>query len=261
MKKVITAILTIGLSSTIFADNPCEGPTALLNIANRPSAADSACAAPFKKAIIESGYQYQELTHSAGQQQNFPQATFRLGLPDHNEFVIDLPNYIHQSKVPQSGFTATNIGIKHQFKATETLVTAIEGVFTVPSGSAAYGSQGTGFTFNGIMSYSITPDFGFAFMLGGATLTESSSSGGGRYNTINPDLILTYAITSKLNVYGELYGQTKTGPNTGSGYNSDAGFIYLLKPNLTVDIEIGQRISGTLSNFNQYLGAGLAWMF
>ncbi len=256
--------LSVGCNVNIFADtvtNPCGGASMLLNIVNRPTVSDSACVVPLKDVVIEAGYQYQKLTHSGGVQQNFPQAQFRLGLPANNEFTVLLPNYIHQSKNSGSGLTATTVGLKHEIGYTQTWLGTVEALITLPSGSEAYGSKGTGAAFNGIVNYTFNPLFGLSFMLGVTSETESSLNGGGRFTSINPDLVLSYSATEKLLLYGEIYGQSKTGPSEGSGFNSDAGVIYLLTPKMTVDLEIGQRISGNLNGFNHYVGGGFSVMF
>lgn len=242
-------------------DNPCAGPSALLNIIDRPTVGDSPCVVPFKNAVLELGYQYQQLTHSAGHEQNFPEAEFRLGLPANNEFVVVLPNYIHQSMAPHSGFSATTLGIKHEIGYTQHWIATVESLFTLPSGSTAFGSNGLGAVFNGIVGYTFNPKFNLTFMLGASTKTQSSHDGGQRFTSINPDLLFTYSPTEKVDLYGEIYGQSKTGPGEGSGFNFDSGVIYLPLPNFAIDAELGQRISGNLSGFNHYIGAGMAVIF
>lgn len=98
-------------------------------------------------------------------------------------------------------------------------------------------------------------------MLGLATATQSSLSGGQRFNSFNPDAVLTYITKNNLEIFGEIFGQTHTGPHQGSGYNFDGGIAYLLSENMTIDAEVAQRISGNLSGFNQYIGAGLGILF
>lgn len=264
MIRKLLIILFAGLSFNAFADtinNPCAGSNALLSIVDRPTAGDSACAVPFKHVVIEAGYQYQKLSHSAGDQYNLPEAEIRFGLPWNNELVFLAANYIHQSSAPHSGSTASTIGIKHEIGYTPIFVTAAEILVTLPNGSAAFGSKGTGAALNGIISYNINTQFNLTFMLGVTTATQSSLDGGQRFGSINPDLVFTYAPTEKCNLYGEVYGQSKTGPGENNGFNFDGGILYLLSSNVTVDLEVGQRISGNLSGFNHYVGTGLAVMF
>jgi hypothetical protein len=263
--KVILAFTIIhGIVNNVFADtidNPCTGNSELLNIIDRPTVGDSACVVPFSKAVLELGYQYQQLTHSAGHEQNFPEAEFRLGLPANNEFVLLLPNYIHQSMTPHSGYTATTFGIKHEIGYNQNWLATGEVLLTLPTGSTAFGSKGLGAALNGIVSYTFNPEFNLSFMLGATTETQSSYDGGRHFTSINPDLVFTYSANEKLDFYGEIYGQSKTGPGEGNGFNFDGGVIYLLIPSLAVDLEFGQRINGNLSGFNHYIGTGMAIMF
>lgn len=242
-------------------DNPCGGPSELLNLVDRPSAADNACAVPFNKAILESGYQYQKLAQPGGSQQNFTQSELRLGLPASNELYVIFPNAIHQSRMPRSGSSATSIGLKHQIGYTENWLAAVESVVTLPSGSNAFGSDGTGTAFNGIVNYTINPVLGLSFMFGVTSQTDPTLTGGERFTSFNPDLVLTYIINPKFYVYGEVYGQSKTGPTENRGFNADAGIMYLIKPNIEIDMVIGHRINGQLAGLNQYIGAGFSVMF
>lgn len=242
-------------------DDPCGGPSALLSLIDRPTVGDSACVVSFKQAVLESGYQYQELTQSSAKQQNLPEAEFRLGLPSNNEFVLVLPNYIHQSLLPGSGFNATTIGIKHELGYTQTWLGAVESLFTLPSGSSAYGAQAVGVALNGIVQYTFNPTVSLSFMLGVTSQTLSHQAGGERFTSINPDVVYTYILTPKINFYGEVYGQSKTGPGKGSGFNFDGGVLYLPLKNVEVDLEVGQRISGKLAGFSHYIGAGFSLLF
>lgn len=188
---LFTHIITTNVFATS-VDDPCGGPSALLNLLDRPSAGDNACAVPFKQVILESGIQHQQLMQDGGNQWNVPQTELRVGLPARNEFVMVLPNYIHQSQAPRSGFEAMTAGLKHQFAYTENWVAAVESIFTLPNGSRAFGSDGTGVALNGIANYSVTSNIGLTFMLGYTSQTEATLDGGGRFSSVNPDLVLTY---------------------------------------------------------------------
>jgi putative salt-induced outer membrane protein YdiY len=98
-------------------------------------------------------------------------------------------------------------------------------------------------------------------MVGVTTATTSESDGGGRYNSFNPDLILTWQCLSNLQLYAEVYGQTKTGPGQSNGFNGDTGIQYLLTDHIELDVEYGQRFNGQLDGFARYVGAGAGFMF
>jgi Putative MetA-pathway of phenol degradation len=254
-------LLVCGLliASHSFAEvvtDPCGGPTALLAIVNRPTVSDSACVVPYKNAVMEFGYQHQKLIEG-GNQQNFPEAVLRFGLPTNNELVLLLPNYIHQSV---SGFGPGTIGIKHELGYNAHWLGSVEALFTLPTGSRAFGSDGLGEAANAIVIYTFNPQFSFTFMIGATSQTTSSDAGGQRFSSMNPDAVFTWNAQEKLSFYAEVYGQSKAGPDLGSGFNMDAGALYLLTKNLAVDLEFGHRISGQLGGFDHYIGAGFSIM-
>jgi len=253
-------VMICGITANTFAfsGDPCGGESALLSIVDRPTVGDSACVVPYNKAVLEFGYQYQKLRHSSADQQNFPEATVRIGLPYNNELVAVLPNYILQSSGPRSGFAASTLGIKHEIGYTDAWLAAIEGLVTLQGGNSAFGRDGTGGALNAIVEYDFNPTWSLSFMFGVTSQVQSQRDGGQRFTSFNPDLVLTYALNPKINFYGEVYGQSKTGPGESSGFNADAGILYLLMPTVVLDLEVGQRISGNLGGFNHYIGAGIS---
>lgn len=255
--------LLIFLAMPVFADaqpDSCGGPTALLALIDRPTVGDSACVVPFGQAILELGLQYQSL-NPVGNQSNFPEAELRIGLPANSEFVIVMPNYNTQTVEPDAGFGASVVGVKHRVGLCSKVVTSVEGLFTLPSGSDAFGSQGLGVTFNGIIAYNFTEKLNMTFMFGASNLTQSVDQGGDRYISFNPDLVISWAPVDSISCYVEVYGQSKTSTFEREGCNFDGGIVYLVSKNLSVDVEFGNRLSGNLGGFNHYVGAGLAVLF
>ena len=260
--RALSWFITIFCAFSGYADEPqtaCSGPDNLLSLMNRPSVADSVCVVPNKNAIVEMGYQYLALTGS-GYEQNAPQGIFRLGLPNQFEFNVTTPNYIHQTIIPRVGFNATILGVKHVVAANARWVASLEGLVTLPSGSAAFGSRGYGEAFNGIASYTISDQLSITGMFGVTSQSESIYDGGASFTSFNPDIVLAWS-KEKLVVYWEVNGQSKTAPDEGSGYNTDIGIIYLLQKYVALDVSFGQRISGSLNSFNNYVGAGITLQF
>lgn len=262
-KELLITILFFILPNSSFADHsnqtPCGGPTDLLSFVNRPTVGDSACVAPEKTFILETGYQYQQLS-GGGTLQNFPAAELRLGLANRYEINIYLPNYVVQTEPSAAGFTPVALGLKHEVVANEKWVFALEGFAILPSGTATYGSRRLGEAFYGVFSYNLSSTINVSGMLGGSSQSESIVNGGQRYFSVNPDLVLAWS-KEKISLYGEVYGQSKTGPQEGSGFNMDAGVLYLIRKNIVIDLEIGHKISGNLGGFNQYIGSGISIQF
>jgi hypothetical protein len=100
--KLLACLSLCATATSVLAEavdnDPCLGPTALLSIVDRPSNSDSACAVPFRQAVVEMGVQYAKLNGS-GTGVSVPEPELRVGLPWKNELFILLPNYFHQTVI------------------------------------------------------------------------------------------------------------------------------------------------------------------
>lgn len=240
---------------SVHADSHTDSCDNLLNLVNNPSYLDSPCAVPAKKVVIELNYEYQQLFN--GYQHYFPAMEVRLGLLDHNEWVITLPNYIYPVNQP-SGFETTITGLKHELINNNQWVIAVETLVSLPGGSAAYGDKNVGVTFNSIISYNLNQQWNLSGMIGGMTATDATLMGGRRFNSINPDLLLSYSPNEKIMTYIEVYGQSKTSSTEGAGFNADEGILLLLSPDVLLNASISQHLTGNLGGFERYVSAGLA---
>jgi len=241
--------------------DPCGGPSSLLNISNRGGNADSACLVPFKEFVFESGYQYETIAPGSGELQYYPTSALRFGLPANSEFAVLLPTYNQLSDPHITGFGATTLAIKHELGYNQKWLATAEALFTLPSGSLAYGSNNLGVTVNGIVNYTINDKFSWLAMLGVSRQSLPKLFGGENYTSVNPDFVFAYSPTDTINLYGEIYGQSKTAPTQGSGVNVDCGILYLVKPNVVLDLGFQQRVSGYLGGFNQLITAGITLAF
>ena len=98
-------------------------------------------------------------------------------------------------------------------------------------------------------------------MLGVSSQTEPTDAGGGRYQSFNPDFVVTWQTGPALQFYAEAYGQTHAGYRLGWGSDFDGGVQYLLGRRLEVDLEEGVRLQGMLGGFSRYTGVGLGLLF
>jgi len=261
IKKLVLCVLVIhSIINQASAANPCYGHNEMLNIVDRPNNADSACTVPAGKVEFELGYQNQTLREPGVRQQNFPSGELRLGLAHDNEIYINLPNYIQQSAFPTAGFTQTSGGLKHQLWYNQDLLFTVEGSVNLPDGSAAFGNKHAGGAFNGIISYNVNSRLNLTLMAGGSSTSEARQNGGQRFYSLNPDFVATLVLNDKTNLYGEVFGQSKTGYGEGSGFNVDAGILYLIQPRVVLDASISQRLSGYPNGFERYVGAGISVM-
>lgn len=238
--------------------DPCAGASAMLSLINRPTFSDSACVVKFGDGLAEMGYAYYKII-SGGHGYDLPQTQLRLGLPLDNEISIYLEDHIRQTDYPHSGSNAAFITAKHEIGYTEKWLGAIEAIATLPNGSAVFGNKYYGATLNGIVTYSFNDQFSLLMSLAINRLADPSSLGGKRFTSISPDVVLSWLPNSSVDIYVEVYGTTRTGAHTGSGNNADAGVIYLLRQNVTLDVEFGQRMGGNYGGFKHYVGFGLAF--
>lgn len=238
---------------------PCSGPSSLLGVVDRPTVADSGCVAPQGMTIIEAGATVGDLHGSTGGKfHTLPNLELRWGLPGSSELVWLPPNSQHQSI--DSGFGPTTIGAKHEFGHGEHWQWTAEALATLPSGDSTYGSHGFGGAVNAILGYGNGP-LGVSLMVGVTSQTEPTAVGGQRFQSFNPDLVITWGAASHVQLYGEIYAQSHSGYLQGWGTDADAGLQYLVTPDLVVDLEEGVRLQGNLGGFSSYTGAGLGLMF
>ncbi len=161
---------------------------------------------------------------------------------------------------PQSN-NSPSLGIKHEFGYTAHWQWTAETLATLPSGGREFGSPGLGVAANAIVSYSSSGPFGASLMLGVTSETAPSAAGGERYLGINPDVVVTWQSTQRLQFYAEVYGQSHTGHGQGWGSDADGGVQYLITPSFEVDLEEGVRIQGMLGGFSHYTGVGIGLFF
>lgn len=249
--------------------DPCSGPSALFAILDRPTVSDSACAAPLGHVVLEMGFQHAGLRPPGGTADNYPQPELRAGLPDRNEFVLLPPNYTRQKTpaVPGSaareidGYSAATLGFKHELGYNRNWLGAVEALFTLPSGGSAFGSRGLGVAVNGIVNYAISGPVALSVQLGVSSQTAPELAGGKRFTSFNPIFAATWQPAERLQFYGEVFGQSSTGPGEGAGFNADGGVQYLITPHWEVDAEEGVRLTGNLGGYTHFFGAGTGFIF
>ena len=263
MKKIIFLFflfITNSIAATSKSENvipdPCAG---ILAFINRPSLTGSACVLPNKKIMIEGGYQYFNLTKGAYGYIT-PQTEIRFGLPGNNEFVLITPSFFHQTISPRAGWSAPTLSFKHELGYNKNWLGAIEGLLTVPSGSEHYGSRAFSETVNIIATYTVDPVFSVTGMLGVMSQSVQYIHDGQRFTSINPDVVASWQLNDRWLLFAELYSQTRTGPGEGLGLLTDGGVYYLPTNYLSLDAELGQRITGNWG-FQSYAGMGFGLLF
>lgn len=258
--SALTALAAACVPAAHAANPPpsCSGPTAYLAVIDRPTAEDSGCVVAQGMADIEGGVVAGNLYPApGGRYYMLPNLALRWGLRENSELVWLPPNFQHQST---HGFGPTTVGFKHVLGWTDHWQWTAEGLATLPSGDSAFGSRGLGGALNAIVSYGNGP-LGLSLMVGATSQTAATAAGGQRFQSFNPDLVVTWAATSRAQLFGEVYSQSHSGYLQGWGTNADGGLQYLLTPDLVVDVEEGVRLQGGLGGFANYTGVGLGVLF
>jgi hypothetical protein len=247
-------------TASTLPSNPCVGRYALLDVLDRPTVSDSSCVVRPDHVVIEAGYAHAALYPTgSGHGWDAPELELRFGLPHDNELVFLPPNRVMAPGA--NGYTASVVGIKHEFDVSPAWQFAAESLVTLPSGDPNQGSAGTGVAINGIASYSPSSTVGLSLMAGFTSETEPSNLGGGRYTSFNPDGVVTWEFLPPWQFYVEVYGATHTAVGEGSGYDADGGIQILLSRNMEIDFEAGTRLSGNLGGYSHYVGAGFGLEF
>lgn len=237
--------------------NPCTTGVKILSYVNRPTVGDSACVVPMRNALLENGYNYFFLpagTHG----QIYPQSNLRLGMPDSTEFGILFPNHLIESFRPSSGESPAAINLKHGFASGERYYFSMETILILPMGGGGLGAADYGGIINADLLYSLTNTVSVGMQFGVMSQTFPASTGGARYQSLNPEIVLSWQPVPTLDWYLECYGQSRIGPGLGYGFNADGGVLYSVTPAIEVDAEVGQRLVNRLGGFNQYIGVGLS---
>lgn len=251
------------------APPPCSGPSGFLAVIDRPTAEDSGCVVPLGMSDVELGVTTGNLYPAPGGRfYMLPNLALRWGLPDNSEFAWLPPNFQHQAvaagpgapAATLSGFGPTTIGFKHVLGWNDNWLWTAEALATLPSGDSTFGSHGAGGSVDAIVSYGNGP-LGVSLMVGATSETGPTAAGGQRFESVNPDLVVTWGATSRVQLFGEIYAQSHAGYQQGWGTNADGGVQYLATPHMVVDVEEGVRIQGSLGGFSNYTGVGLGLLF
>jgi len=265
----VLAAASIPAAHALSPPPSCSGPSGFLAVIDRPTAEDSGCVVPQGGFDIEAGATAGNLYPApGGKVYMLPNLALRWGLPENWELVWLPPNFQHQSldgaagslAATARGFGPTTIGIKHVLGYSEHWQWTAEALTTLPSGDGTFGSHGAGGALNAIVGYGNGP-LGLSLMIGATSQTEPTAAGGQRFQSFNPDLVATWAASSRVQLFGEVYAQSHAGHLQGWGTNADGGLQYLVTPDLVVDVEEGVRLQGRLGGFSNYTGVGLGLMF
>ncbi|WP_367608368.1 transporter [Legionella sp. W05-934-2] len=254
---ILIGLGLIFVSPGTFAEIPlCSGPNNLLSLSDRPSVASSSCTVGTKSIVVESGFE-RDKTLQNTEHRIYPNSDLRYGLSEMSELDILPSAYNRYQKPTDSGFGITTIGYRRiAYHDTNQIVTFL-GFIRLPSGSRIWGSRKGGFQLKGIYTHSLPSGFGFTTIADVSLFSDPPISGGKSYYSFNPIGLISWSPIDPIQIYWEVYSQSKTDSESGWGVNGDIGLMILLSKNLMVDLNYGHRIAGALSDLHHYVGCGL----
>ncbi len=252
--KAILLYCIMLFSASSMATDTCANQDNILSLINRPTIAVSPCVVSEKHLLTEFGFEHRELV--VGSYANvYPDTQFRLGLGHDSELYAYAPVYVDNHAPPFKGNTTIGVGGKHVFLEKDPIVLSIDALIYPAGGSVYYGFQTTGGRINGIANYSMDP-WSLTLMLSVMYQSQPYNVPNQTFTAFGPDLVLSYSLNPDMYVFAEVYGQNKVSPTLGSAFNFDGGLAFLIRNNITLDIEASSRIYGLLGQFNNYIGFG-----
>ncbi|MDP3559476.1 MAG: hypothetical protein Q8R79_03890 [Legionellaceae bacterium] len=256
LKKITLFVFIFFVGKTVFADEMFCADPAIIDLTDRGSVTDTPCVVPKNKVLVEAGYQYQNLLPS-GVLSNVPQMQITTGIAWGTEIFASLPSYNVQQYPSAQGFGAANFGAKTHLFGGKSWAVAGQGIITTSGGTNNFGSPKTGYAVNGIGSWGLSPMFTLAGMFGESSLMDPWNAGGARFNSFNYSVALGFTPVEKFVLYGEVFGETKTNAESGSGVDADLGILYVFNKSIVFDVEYADCFNGNLGGFKNYVGAGL----
>jgi hypothetical protein len=259
-KNAVVLFYILMMASIWNVTSYAESDVNLLGLTDRGSITNTPYTIDNHVLMLETGYDYERLT-PFGELMNGPQLNLFLGLPAQSEFIAILPNY-NQSNYPRIvGSSSTTFGIKHQFANMSNWSSGVEALTTIPGGSRTFGNGGWGIEANGLLSYQINSQASIGGMLGVSSSTTATDYQSLRFESANASVVFTLSATDRMNLFIELFGQSKTAPMQRGNFNVDCGMLYLATTNLVFDLEIGQQLTNTAGVFQQFLNTGITIRF
>lgn len=259
IKRMLLASIFAMIHQPVFAEHICDNME-MLNIIDRPTFARGVCVVPAKKSLLELGATHFKLLEQ-GESNEVGEGEYRFGLGRYTELDINPPNYYQQTVNPKAGFGYTTIGIKSIMFQNHFWAFSLDGALVPSGGSSYFGARGLHGYINGIWFMDINEYLSHALVVGYSTYGEYNMVEFEDFGSFNFD----YSFSTKFNEhwvwFNEFYGQNKSHFDSGLGIIFSTGLIYLIHPQVTLDIKFGQRVVGELNNSVNFIGIGGAMKF
>lgn len=234
---------------------------------NRPSASTSSGIVPPCRIQLEAG-----LSHTRNDDapevfrtDAFLESQLRIGVIPDTEVFLGYDGYKWKRLHPgedMRGSGQPNIGFKYRFLEESGWIpeSAFQGQLSLPFGGKDFRTRRLDPSFLFAFSHRITDIFSFTSNLGMAWQTEQDAfSNLHTLSVVKYTALLGFGITDRLGGYVEFYGDTGLSASSTPANSCDAGFTYLLLPNLQLDLYGGKGVSQIASDW--ILGAGISFRF
>ncbi len=241
----------------------------LLATLDRPTVGYSACAVPKGSLVLEEGYQNTFSARAPGRISSaYPQGFERYGVAQRFEVNLIGPN-VNRSRDTggvSDGQSDMGFGFKYELQPRGRFTYAVDGLYTLPTGTGGFGSGGPTQTVNLDIAYAASPAVGFGATLAGSDAagyeavgdlrSSSSVAVAARYGTFDPSFVVTVDPGDAVQLYAELVGETKVAPGASGRLFTDFGVQKLLGPYLELDLEYGHDVVAAHGVGSDYVGFG-----
>jgi hypothetical protein len=230
-------------------------------ITDRPDQTESSSTVPQKTLQIETGFVLENFSYDNIEFQNLGLGTTLLRYGVWDNFELRLGSYYQQSKVKsndldidstQSGMGPILAGFKVyviEEKGIRPEISILADLTLNKVGKLDYRPTYTYSTIKISASHTLSDFFSLGYNLGFASDGENANG------LFVYSLVLGMSITDKFGGFAEIYGTSAEGddPHT----RADAGFTYLLRPNLQLDISGGTGLDGEVNMY--FVSTGITW--
>lgn len=223
---------------------------------DRPDASEAASLVPRHYFQMEHGFKIEDT--NPGFIYSYPSSLWRYGVNDHFEIRL-ITEYITIQDKPDpdlSGFLPLALGFKTKIADQRGILPQIGLI--------------THLTFPGVVSEDFettyfAPDLRLAFQHRVSDFFSVSYNAGAKWNGEGgePDFLYSLsagiAITDRLGLFGEIYGQTPQRDDSDPEFRADAGFSYLIGNDFLLDLSAGTGLSSDA--VEEFVAFGFSYRF
>jgi len=249
-------------------DTGAEKPPEL--VTDRPDQTESAETVPPGFVQVETGWVFtrNDAEGARLQSHEIPGTLARIGALDWLEIRAGWGGYLREevklglAQSTLDGGADAELGAKvilHRERDWLPQAALLAGV-TLPVGDEAFSSRRADPSFRFSLAHTLSERLALGYNVG--MNWESALDGTGDRDTLSHylyTLALGIGLTERLGTFVEVFGEVAGSAEGPPAHSFDAGFTYLLRPNLQLDLSSGVGLSATADDW--FVGAGLSFRF